>query len=106
MEIIDESTKQSQDKNNKTTNQKSLKKYIRCPECGEPILMVPSLDEMIVSIDNHLTSHRKHLHNDLTVVHLKKPALQLDLAQQALQQASYIMNPSQKPSFGFRDLPL
>ena len=106
MEIIDESTKQSQDKNRKTVNLQSSKKFIRCPECGEPILMVPSLDEMIGSIENHLTSHRKQQHNDLTVAHLKKPALQLDLAQQALQQASDIMNPSQKPSFGFRDLPL
>src|SRR5664280_2124558 len=100
MEIIEESTKQSKDKNNKTINQQSPKKYIRCPECGEAILMVPSLDEMIASIDNHLTYHRKHPHNDLIVAHLKKPGLQLDLAQQALLQASDIKNPSsQKPSF-------
>lgn len=106
MVVIDESSKQSKDENNKTINQQIPKKYIRCPECGEPILMVPSLDEMITSIENHLTSHRSHPHNDLTVAHLKKPALQLDLAQQALLKASDIMNPSQKPSFGFRDLPL
>ena len=98
MENIDESNKQSKDNSNETINQQSPKKYVRCPECGEAILMVPSLDEMIVSIDNHLTSHRKHPHNDLTVAHLKKPALQLDLAQQALVQATDIMNPSQKPS--------
>jgi hypothetical protein len=106
MEIIDESTKQPKDNSNKTVNQQTQKKYIRCPECGEAILMVPSLDEMIASIENHLTSHRKHPQNDLTVAHLKKPALQLDLAQQALLKASDIMNPSQKPILGFRDLPL
>jgi hypothetical protein len=106
MGIIDESTKQSKDNSDKKINQQSPKKYIRCPECGEAILMVPSLDEMIASIDDHLTSHRKQPHNDLTVAHLKKPALQLDLAQQALLKASDIMNPSQKHSLGFRDLPV
>jgi hypothetical protein len=106
MEIINESSNQSKDNSTKPINQQSLKKFIRCPDCGEAILMVPSLDEMITSIDNHLTSHRKHSHNDLTVARLKKPALQLDLAQQALLKASDIMNPSQKPSLGLRDLPL
>jgi len=72
-------------------------KYIRCPECGEKILMVPTLGEMIATIEDHLTSHKKHPHDDLTVVHLRKPAIELDLAQQALLQASDLTNLPQKP---------
>jgi len=97
MEINDKCNVQSKESIKEISNQQSLKKYIRCPECGEAILMVPTLGEMITSIENHITSHRKHPHDDLTVAHLKRPIIQLDLAQQVLLQASDMLHPSQKP---------
>ena len=89
---------QSKENINQVNNQQPPKKYIRCPECGEAILMVPTLTEMIASIEDHVISHKKHPHDDLTVTHLKTPALQLDLAQQAVLQASEMTSPIQKPS--------
>ncbi len=98
MEINNEYNKQPKENINKTSNQELPKKYIKCPECGEAILMVPTLDEMIASIENHIISHKNHSHTDLKVPRLKTPAIQLDLAQQAILQASDMIPPTQKPS--------
>lgn len=98
MEINKECNKNSKENINKTSNQELPKKYIKCPECGEAILMVPTLGEMIASIESHIVSHKTHHHPDLKVPHLKVPAIRLDLAQQAILQASDIAIPSQKPS--------
>ena len=97
MEINNECNEHSKENIN-TINQELPKKYIRCPECGEAILMVPTLNEMIASIENHIISHKNHPHADLKVPHLKTPAIQLSLAQQAILQASDTMTPTQKPS--------
>ena len=96
MVVNNKCSEQSQEISN-TSNQQTSKKYIRCPECGEAILMVPTLGEMIASIENHIVSHKKTLHDDMEVPHLKKPDIQLDLAQQVLLQASNVMNPAVKP---------
>ena len=98
MEINHKCNEQSKESINEKSNHQTPQKYVRCPECGEAILMVPTLNEMITSIENHITSHRKHPHEDLTLAHLKKPVIQLDLAQQVLLQASDITIPSHKPS--------
>lgn len=98
MEINNKCNEQSRENVNVKNNRELQKKYIKCPECGEAILMVPTLSEMIASIENHIISHRSHPHDDTKVPHLKSPAIQLDLAQQAILQASDIMAPTQKPS--------
>ncbi len=97
MAVNNKCNEQSKERINETNNQQSSKKYIKCPECGEAILLVPTLGQMIASIENHIVSHRKHPHDDLTLAHLKKPDIQLDLAQQVLLQASDMTTPSQKP---------
>ena len=102
MAVNNKCNEQSKERIKETKNQQSPKKYIKCPECGEAILMVPTLGDMIASIENHIGSHKKHPHDDLTLTHLKKPVIQLDLAQQVLLQASDLMTPSQKPFVSFR----
>jgi len=92
-----EMNEQSKENINQINNQ-IPKKYIKCPECGEAILMVPTLAEMIESIEDHIVTHKKHPHENLLVPHLKTPAIKLDLAQQVLLQASDIMAPSSKPA--------
>ena len=37
----------------------SQKKYVTCPHCGEQILMVPVLADMIKSIESHLETHKE-----------------------------------------------
>jgi hypothetical protein len=78
-------------------------KYIRCPECGEKIMMVPTLDEMIEAIDSHVSTHKKQPNADLTVPHLKAPTICMELTKQVLQRASDMLddevpNTRQKPS--------
>ena len=70
-------------------NQSSLKKgCIRCPECGEEILMLPSLRKMSEAIECHVKIHKDFpitstILNQQMVMHIR-----LDLAQQVLQKAS------------------
>ena len=97
MAVNNKCNEKSKERINETNNHQSPQKYIKCPECGEAILMVPALGDMIASIENHIVSHKKHPHDDLTLTHLKKPDIQLDLAQQVLLRASDLMAPSQKP---------
>jgi hypothetical protein len=64
--------------------------YIRCPECGEEILMLPALRKMSEAIENHVKIHKElpaptPILQQQTAMHIR-----LDLAQQVLQQASSI----------------
>jgi len=89
----------NQKKNNKKIiDQQPAKKYIRCPQCGEEILMVPTLGEMIEVIENHVELHKKHPKNDVPFTHIKTPTIRIDLTQQVLLQASDTMDLSSKPS--------
>ncbi len=56
-------------------------KCITCPECGENILMIPTLYKMVEAIENHVRLHRKQ---GSTCAR----AILVDLTQQVLQQAS------------------
>jgi hypothetical protein len=61
--------------------------FIRCPECGEEILMVPTLHKMSEAIENHVKLHKElpggsPLLNQQVAMHIR-----LDLAQQVLVQA-------------------
>ena len=78
-------------------------KFIRCPDCGEKILMSPTLGEMIEAIDHHVSIHRKEPNADVPVAHLKTPTICMDLTKQVLQRASDmidadVVDPRQKPS--------
>jgi hypothetical protein len=66
---------------------------IRCPDCGEEIMMVPVLSEMIEAIENHLATHkepRAQLSHDIPLHHPKAPELRENLTEQVLQRAAEI----------------
>jgi hypothetical protein len=42
-----------------------INKFIRCPECGEQIQMVPALADMIAIIEDHMSIHKDHLNKEL-----------------------------------------
>ncbi len=67
-------------------------KCIRCPDCGEEIMMVPVLSEMIEAIENHISTHkapRTQLNADLPLQQPIAPApLRESLTEQVLQRAA------------------
>jgi hypothetical protein len=67
-------------------------KCIRCPDCGEEILMVPVLSEMIEAIENHISTHkepRAQLNADLQLHHPVAPTpLRESLTEQVLTRAA------------------
>lgn len=71
-------------------NNGHLKKgYIRCPECGEEILMLPALRKMSEAIENHVKIHKEHLNTTPSIMQQQTAMhIRLDLAQQVLQLAS------------------
>jgi hypothetical protein len=98
MDINIERNEQSKESNNEVINPQPAKKFIRCPECGEEILMVPTLGEMIEVIENHVELHKKRPKNDVPFNHIKTPTIRIDLTQQVLLQASDMMDLPRKPS--------
>jgi hypothetical protein len=70
-------------------NNSSLKHgFIKCPECGEEILMVPTLRKMNEAIENHVQIHKEQLKTTPLIEHHTAMHIRLDLAQQVLQLAS------------------
>jgi hypothetical protein len=65
-------------------------KYIRCPDCGEQILMMPNLSQMIESIENHLSTHEANAQLNPIVKHLREPVIEESLAEQALLTAAEV----------------
>ena len=67
---------------------------IRCPDCGEEIMMVPVLAQMIEAIENHISTHKEHgehsLKSDLPFHRPKKPAIRENLTEQVLTRAAEI----------------
>lgn len=62
--------------------------YIKCPQCGDHILMIPTLKAMSQAIENHVNIHKNLLESQ--PLQRQKTAIQirLDLAQQVLKKAS------------------
>ncbi len=60
---------------------------IKCPECGEEILMVPTLRVMHSAIENHVHVHKEQLKTDPIKEHKTAISIRLDLMSQVLQQA-------------------
>ena len=64
------------------------KGFIKCPECGEQILMIPVLKKMNEAIENHVKVHKAQPEVNSLLNHHTAMQIRLDLAQQVLQQAS------------------
>ena len=74
------------------SEENSHQKFIRCPDCGEQILMVPVLAEMIESIENHISTHKNHgeYPKQDPIQHPKAPCIREDLTEQVLMRAAEI----------------
>jgi hypothetical protein len=68
----------------------SKKGFIKCPICGEEILMIPTLRVMGEAIENHVHKHKQELINDPIKAHKTAIIVRLDLLGQVLQQACQI----------------
>jgi hypothetical protein len=62
--------------------------FIKCPECCEEILMVPTLRKMNEAIENHVRIHKELLKANPILEHQKAIHIRLVLAEQVLQQAA------------------
>jgi hypothetical protein len=64
---------------------------IRCPDCGEEIIMVPVLSQMIEAIEAHTATHRGGApKGDLSMLRPRPPQIEENLAEQVLQRAAEI----------------
>jgi len=64
-----------------------LKGFIRCPECGEEILMIPTLRVMSEAIENHVRKHEEHLKLNPIKAHQTAILVRLSLMSQVLEQS-------------------
>lgn len=69
---------------NKTVTKKG---FIKCPECGEEILMIPTLRVMHEAIENHIHMHKEQLKSDPIKEHQIAITIRLSLTGQVLQYA-------------------
>ncbi len=63
------------------------KGFVICPECGEDILMIPTLRMMSEAIENHIQKHKEHLKNDPIRMHQTAIFVRLSLMTQVLEQS-------------------
>jgi hypothetical protein len=71
-----------------TPNKNSLKRgFIKCPQCGEEILMIPTLRVMNNAIENHVRKHKELLKDDPIKEHQMAISVRLSLTGQVLQKA-------------------
>ena len=68
----------------------ATKGFIRCPECGEEILMIPTLRVMHQAIENHVRKHKERLRADPIREHQMAIFIRLSLVTQVLQCACII----------------
>ncbi len=62
--------------------------FIKCPDCGDEILMIPTLRQMNQAIENHVKVHKEILRDRPLLRQQTAMQIRLDLAQQVLKQAS------------------
>jgi hypothetical protein len=62
--------------------------YIKCPQCGEEILMIPTLKIMNQAIEGHVQIHKEQLKDKPFQRQRTAIQIRLDLAQQVLKQTS------------------
>ena len=69
-------------------NKNAVRKgFIRCPECGEEILLIPTLRVMHEAIENHVHKHKELLKADPIKQHQTAILIRLSLMGQVLQYA-------------------
>ena len=69
-------------------NESSMKSlFIKCPVCGEEILMIPTLRAMNGAIENHVFRHKKVLKDDQIKGHQVAISIRLSLTMQVLSYA-------------------
>lgn len=61
--------------------------FVRCPECCEEILMIPTLRVMGEAIENHVCKHRDALKADPVRAHRTAIVVRLALVGQVLHQS-------------------
>ncbi len=61
--------------------------FIRCPVCGEEILMIPTLRVMQEAIENHVRKHKELLKGEPIKAHQAAIFVRLSLMGQVLQFA-------------------
>ncbi len=67
-------------------NENPLRKTcMRCSECGEEILVLPSLRAMGTAIEAHVTKHKEQLEAEPIKGHQKALIVRLALVQQVLR---------------------
>jgi hypothetical protein len=60
---------------------------IKCPECGEEILMIPTLKVMSKAIENHVNFHKEQLKHDPIREIQKAIGIRLTLMGQVIEKA-------------------
>ncbi|MGF3522856.1 MAG: hypothetical protein ACQXXJ_07145, partial [Candidatus Bathyarchaeia archaeon] len=63
---------------------------IKCPECGEEILMIPTVHVMNVAIENHVRRHKAQLKTDSVKRQQTALKIKLSLTLQVLQRACHL----------------
>jgi DNA-directed RNA polymerase subunit RPC12/RpoP len=75
-------------------NKKGAKlRFIKCPQCGTEILMVPTLKAMNIAIENHICQHKQQLQDTPIKQHETAIAIRLSLMRQVLK---YMYHPQAK----------
>jgi hypothetical protein len=62
------------------------KSFIKCPECGQEILITSTLSEMNEAIEIHVQLHKVRLESNLILKYSKPINIRLALAKQILQK--------------------
>jgi hypothetical protein len=62
------------------------KGYIKCPSCGEEILMIPTLRVMKEAIEKHVQIHKDQIKKDRVLKYQTPIFIRLALMRQVLQQ--------------------
>ena len=90
--VLEENTEQLNQMYTKVVEEPNLghlkRTFIKCPECSEEILMIPTLKAMNEAIENHVKLHKEMLKTNPLMMHSKSMNIRLDLAKQVLIQAS------------------
>ncbi|MCW4019446.1 MAG: hypothetical protein NWF00_12350 [Candidatus Bathyarchaeota archaeon] len=61
--------------------------FVKCPECGKEILMIPTLKVMHSAIENHVKEHKEQLKGDLIKSYQAAIFVRLSLVSQVLSYA-------------------
>lgn len=66
---------------NKNTTRKG---FIKCPVCGEEILMIPTLRVMKEAIENHVQNHKNQIEKDKSLSYQSPIFIRLALMKQVI----------------------